>query len=594
MTARPKSRVAPWEPGFDPAEAVLPPERRVAPGPDPQFGDLPLWDLTAAGLAPNLNAAQAHLRFDVFADEWVPVAKTLAMAMLQPIHPIVRAAGIYRSNRPYKPKSIRLALTELRYLATWAETKGLTSDMSLWTDDDCKTYLASVKASRAASAIHSAKDVFRHLVRFGGLMPNGGLQVQVGKSKSGRTSGELLTPVIPPDAFWPLVRACWTYISTFAPDIIAARDELDLIDKAPRPAKRPSTREIDNALDGWLSAPKAFVPLHVYTLGRGQAGEINWDGLALCTTPRLAARNFFGPVHGPLRQDRVRAAVRRGLPTRYGYTSVQPTTVERPDGSLGPWITGFDRVIVSKELTQLRNAAYIFVAIMSMMRDSEVQSIPAGAVGTYYGAPAVTSTLHKWQPGAGTPKRWWISQPVVQALEVAEQITRDPNRLFGTVREGLNRDLTGFVQYEQIRAFIAWTNDHSPQNGLQPIPMTALAPHMFRRTMAVITANEPDGEIALGITLKHNAIRALANATTAGYAAPTPEWSKEFEHHAQDAAAGELVADWARHAQGERTARGPGAVTFAKGLTDVTDRARRENPVHPRRRETRRQTATVR
>jgi hypothetical protein len=27
--------------------------------------------------------------------------------------------------------------------------------------------------------------------------------------------------------------------------------------------------------------------------------------------------------------------------------------------------------MVSKELTQLRNAAYIFVAIMTMMRDSE-------------------------------------------------------------------------------------------------------------------------------------------------------------------------------------------------------------------------------
>jgi hypothetical protein len=91
--------------------------------------------------------------------------------------------------------------------------------------------------------------------------------------------------------------------------------------------------------------------------------------------------------------------------------------------------------------------------------------------------------------------------------------------------------------------------------------------------MAVITANEPDGEIALGITLKHNAIRALANVTTAGYGAPTPGWAKEFEHHAKEAAAGELVADWARHAQGENTARGPGATTFVRSLAAVTDRA---------------------
>jgi hypothetical protein len=228
---------------------------------------------------------------------------------------------------------------------------------------------------------------------------------------------------------------------------------------------------------------------------------------------------------------------------------------------------------VSKELTQIRNAAYIFVAIMTMMRDSEVQGIAAGAVGTHYGAPAVTSILHKGQTGAGTPQRWWVSPPVVRALEVAERITRDPDRLFGSVRTGTNRELAGFDQHEQIRSFIDWVNDHSPHNGLLPIPVKALAPHMFRRTMAVITANEPDGEIALGITLKHNATRALANATTSGYAAPTPEWAKEFDHHAKEAAAGELVADWARHTNGEQAARGPGATAFVNSLSNVTDRA---------------------
>ena len=90
--------------------------------------------------------------------------------------------------------------------------------------------------------------------------------------------------------------------------------------------------------------------------------------------------------------------------------------------------------------------------------------------------------------------------------------------------------------------------------------------------MAVITANEPDGEIALGITLKHNATRALANATTTGYAAPTPEWAKEFEHHAKEAAAGELVADWARHAEGELSAV-PRRHHICHGLANVTDRA---------------------
>lgn len=571
MTSELASAIPAWDPPFHPDEPVLPEIRRVASGPEPRFGDMPRWDLAAAGIAPNLSPSCAHLRFDDLPGDWVPIAKTLAMAMLQPTHVAVREAHVYRSNRPYKTKSIQHALAELRCLAKWANGCGHTADLSRWTDDDCGAYLASVRGNRAVTAEKSAQDLLRHLVGFGALMHNGGLRVSVGPSKTG-SSGEIKTPVIPPDAFWPLIRACWAYIDVFGPDVLAARDDIDTLDARPHPDKWPAAQTIDRAIDSWLALPDGFIPLHIYTLGRGKAGEINWDGLALCTTPRIRVTNFYNGS-GPARRQRVREAIAAGRPTKFGYSSIQPTNVDRPDGTRGPWIEGFDRVIVSKELTQIRNAAYIFVAIMTMMRDSEVQGIATGAVSTHYGAPAVTSILHKGQTGAGASQRWWVSPPVVRALEVAERITRDPGRLFGSVRTGINRDLAGFDQHEQIRSFIDWVNDHSPHNGLEPIPTKALAPHMFRRTMAVITANEPDGEIALGITLKHNATRALANATTSGYAAPTPEWAKEFDHHAKEAAAGELVADWARHADGERAARGPGATAFVNSLANVTDRA---------------------
>lgn len=572
MTTGLNSTDQPWGSPFAPSEYVLLEERRIAPGPRPVFSDMPRWDLSAGGLAPNLNAAQAHLRFDDLPEDWVPIAKTLAMAMFNPTHPVVRAAGIYRSNQPYKLKSINHALAECRYLARWATEQGHTNDLSQWSDELCNAYLNAVRATRAISATHSAKDLLRHLVAFGALMAGGGLHPSVVSSKSARTTGEIKTPVIPPDAFWPLVRACWTYVDVFAPDIIAARDELGVLDRFENKGSRPSTEAVNTAIAAWLSSPSGFVPLHPYSVGRARAGEINLDGLALVTTPRIRETNFYGP-QGARRREMLRDAIGRGVPTRYGFTRTRPTIVDRPDGTSGPWQLGFDRFVVRKELTQLRNAAYIFVAIMTMMRDSEVQGIAAGSIRHFYGAPAVESLLHKGQSSRGKRQRWWISPPVVHALEVAERITRDPNRLFGSMYGGVNRDLAGFDQYEQIRSFVAWVNENASQTGLRPIPRTALAPHMFRRTMAVITANEPDGEIALGITLKHNATRALANATTSGYGAPTPEWALEFEHHAKDATAGELVADWARHSQGERTARGPGAGTFARGLDDVTKQA---------------------
>jgi hypothetical protein len=157
------------------------------------------------------------------------------------------------------------------------------------------------------------------------------MQVSPWTTKPG---GEIKTPVIPPQTFWPLVRACWTYIHTFAPDITAARDEIALLDTPDtvRRGPRLSAQEIDAALDGWLSSPHAFVPLHIYTLGRATAGDINWDGLALCTTPRLNGPNFYGS-RGPARQLGVHRAISRGVPTRYGYTSIQPTSVDRLDGT---------------------------------------------------------------------------------------------------------------------------------------------------------------------------------------------------------------------------------------------------------------------
>ena len=574
MTTRRPSPSAATPSVFDPDELVLPVERRVAEGPSPRFGDYPRWDLRAGGLAPNLSAWHASIRFDSIPEDWLSTAKTIAMAMFQPTHAAVRAAGIFRPDRPSKLKTIRAFIFELERLAKWAETVGYTSDLSEWTDDDCNRYLDTVRATRATSAQHAARDMFRNLTYFGALTVNDGLQSTVGYSNSGRTSGSIKTPVIPPNTFWPLVRACWTYLDVFSEDIIAARDEIGLLDQNPNTLDRPSARTIDETIENWLSSRAGFVPLHTYTLGNCRVGEVNWGGVALCLAPRIKACNLNGPA-GQARRRRILDAIDDGFPTRFGFTTTPLTEVDRPDGTCGPWVTGFDRVMVSKELTQLRNAAYIFVAIMTMMRDSEVQGIAKGSIRSHYGAPAVESVLYKGRGNAGSRERWWVSEPVVQALEVAERIALDPcGRLFGSRHGGTERELVGFDQYEQIREFVSWINRYSPQNGLNPIPNTGLAPHMFRRTMAVITANEPDGEIALGITLKHNAIRALANVTTSGYGAPTPEWAAEFDHEAKEVAAGELVSEWVRHAQGEPFVRGPGGAAFINGLDDVTAKAK--------------------
>ena len=87
--------------------------------------------------------------------------------------------------------------------------------------------------------------------------------------------------------------------------------------------------------------------------------------------------------------------------------------------------------------------------------------------------------------------------------------------------------------------------------------------------MAVITAQQPDGEIALGIQLKHAARRAVSNATTSGYATETPEWAAEFEHELQDAVAARLVGLWATKVDAEIRLGGAGAQRFRDEIAQV-------------------------
>lgn len=556
-----------WVPPFDDGDPILDETARIADGPVPRFGDERRWDCRAAGLAPNQRPNEAVLRFNGLTGHWLAAAKTVAMALLNPTHPAVRARGLYLANRRAKTKTTQTMLGHMKYLAAWAGATGRPDRVCEWGDEDCAAYLAHPATRAAPSRARGAEDLFRLLRSHGALLDGGGLSATVTPTVR-RRQGELTTPVIPPSVFWPLVRACWTYIDVFAGDLISAREELGQLD-APATHGRtpPGPGTADARLGRWLSRADAYVPTHVHTAGRGPAGQINWTWLATLAGLKPAA---FNEPAGLARRARVKQAVDNGVPSRPGTTRTSPTIVDHPGGGRGPWCPGFDRVSVSRELTNLRNAIYIFVGLMTMMRDSEIQGIPAGALGTRYGAPVIHSRVHKKHHPAGQPETWWVSEPVVQAIKVAEQITRDPARLFGSIREGRNRDMVGFDVREQIPKFIAWVNDHSPGNGLEPIPDCHLAPHMFRRTMAIITANEPDGEIALGITLKHNATRALANSITSGYAAATPAWALEFDHQGKNAAAGELVADWATRAGGGRIARGPGANTYLARLDHVT------------------------
>ncbi len=376
------------------------------------------------------------------------------------------------------------------------------------------------------------------------------------------------TPAIPPDVWWPLIRACWRYIDVFALDLFAAQE---LWGELKGRKARLTYEEIEGALQSWINCDNSYVPVHVSSYGICTAGEIHWGLLSRLITDGRSETIFINTKsRGSGRRSAVLQALDRGRPRKPGGLDVPISSVDLSDGSQRPWIDGLDPTVVSREMKILRNACYIFCAALTMMRDSELQSIKPGALTTFYGAPAIRSELRK-HAAHGTERHWWITEPVAKAITVAERLTIHEDRLFGSVRKSDTRQLRGFDQHDEVNKFIRQINERSAETGLEPIPEHRLAPHMFRRTMSIITAQQPDGEIALGITLKHTATRALANSVTSGYAADTAEWAKEFKHDLQESVAVGLVEQWAQRNAGQVVARGPGAHEFVTGLDEVSE-----------------------
>ena len=309
------------------------------------------------------------------------------------------------------------------------------------------------------------------------------------------------------------------------------------------PHRTRSAAIIDADLRRWLADPASKIPVRGHDHRNGAVGTVLWATLARLIDPGHRSSHIFAGAAGQRRRDLVTAAAAAGH-VRIAEGEADPalgrldcagfTVVTRADGTTGPWLERLGPDQLDHELRMLRAAIYIFVAGLSMMRDSEIQEIQRGAVTTHYGSPAVTS--HKTKLDPTRPQlRWWITEPVARAIAVAERLSRHPTHIFASLnppaaaREGTIRNgRRGISARDDIDLFLAHINANSHRLGLQSIPAGRVRPHMFRRTMSIITGQEPDSEIALGLQLKHAARRALANAATPGYAAPDTAWAQEL------------------------------------------------------------------
>jgi len=174
------------------------------------------------------------------------------------------------------------------------------------------------------------------------------------------------TPVIPPEQWFPLIRAAWTYVHTFAPDILRAHQRYQhLLAQA-----TAMTPDRDTRLDRWLADPANPIPVHA---DPHVHAEVNWNLLTLTLGWKATcAATLFGRNRISSLQPiaRVEHALAHGHPTTTGVID-DLARIELRDGTYAVWHPGLAPQTIGLELRMLRNACYTLVVGLSMMRDSE-------------------------------------------------------------------------------------------------------------------------------------------------------------------------------------------------------------------------------
>jgi hypothetical protein len=546
----------------------------------PVFGDQEVWDFTTSLKRPaNVHVSGWKVCFSIELEDpyWNLLAREFFMALSNPHHPAVLRHGVVL-GAPADPQTLIQLASRLRTLARWGHKNNLSPQSGSWTADDLRQRIRDLAAGGTAKAT-----VAGHVTALKALAmvePALSLSWPAGDPWPGQsartvvdltTTGEISTPVVPPEAWFPLIRAAWAYIHTFAPDILRADQRLREL----RTVAEPSVKGADSRLRAWLADPRNNVPVHAASV-EGQAPRVNWHLMTLLLGYEGHRDTMLTNKQSTTSAGRralIEDAVAAGRFTPHALTG-ELVQVTRPDGSTGPWHPGIGPRALIELKTALRDAAFSLVVGLSMMRDSEIHEILRESVVEHYSTPAIASTKIKGTTGR-PGKHWWIADPVAEALAVAEAVSSHPDRVFAPVHiTGPDGTIDGV---KMLESFVAAVNAGRRWSGLDEIPPAYIRPHMFRRTMAMLTDQFPGSEIATGIQLKHLATRALANASTRGYAASDKNWAKYLQS-ALDSAKFRKIKDlYQRHTAGEEIGFGGGADRVKDAFDKITATVKARN-----------------
>ncbi|WP_011578688.1 MULTISPECIES: hypothetical protein [Chelativorans] len=361
------------------------------------------------------------------------------------------------------------------------------------------------------------------------------------------------TPRIPEEIIRPLLAWSLKYVTVFAPDILAARNELRALEDghrmlvagdalAPRNARRARRQARLNAYLDERRRQGRGIPVWPVRIGGpaspAESGPpVNWHLIYLhIGADANLQRSAVGQPNNDVRWT-VQAAAQE-LGTEVGGMDTQ-ISVDPDTGH--PWRSRFDVRALAVEERMLQAACYIVCAYLTGMRDSEVQAMRPGCLSVTRSEDGlvdrhrVKSVAYKGKQAHGAEAEWITIEPVASAISVLERLVVRSAERRGTktlwpvlfVARARKQTLATDI-VTRLNQFRDHLNEHF---GAADAPVIPAAPNghpwqlttrQFRRTIAWHIANRPFGTIAGMIQYKHVSVAAFegyAGSSRSGFSA---------------------------------------------------------------------------
>ena len=341
---------------------------------------------------------------------------------------------------------------------------------------------------------------------------------------------ENLTPRIPEPVIGAMLRWSLKYVEIFAPDIFAARAELDKLERGD--ANRP-----DYAVRGsvvpkmrrWIEKRRQQTRgVPVWSDPEVQGGLMSTlahasvlDGEVL-NMRLIALQSGLDPNNMGQNKDALKLLL--DAVEELGCEAGGMDTPISTDLDTGrPWRKRFDAFALTREERHLQTAAYIVCAYLTGMRDGEVQAMQPGCLNRRRSADgiverlAIQSMAYKGRGTRGEAEEWITIEPVAKAVDVAERLAeryrerRGEDGIWFTLDRGTARERGLSHIVRRINLLRSHVNEQYGTHEEPAIPLAGERPWTFntrqlRRTVAWYIANRPFGVIAGKIQYKHASV----------------------------------------------------------------------------------------